>query len=347
MGFLDEVRQQAQALRDLAQFYQTTDGAQALRRLRDISGLSPRSVIFAGMGSSKHAARAAQGKLAEEMGVPVLVQDAGEMLHWGMEFVSSRDCIIAISQSGESVETAGIVRRLSGHPRLVSFTNAAGNTMERLSALNLPMAAGDESAISTKTFANALGLCLLAASALAGREVATALAELESAAEQMEAVWADHVASAASAAEALDEVRAMTFVGRGPSLANAHQAALTFQEGVRIHASALSGGAFRHGPMEISGPDQGVVLFAPAGAAGDLVRSMASEVAAFGSPVVLISSTIVEEPGIVNVLVPVEDARWFALQCAQPQALLLWEMARRRGITPGEFRYGSKVTTRE
>jgi len=78
-------------------------------------------------------------------------------------------------------------------------------------------------------------------------------------------------------------------VGRGPSLGAADYAALTIKETAAIPAEAMSGGAFRHGPLELTESDLGFVVLAPAGATADLGAGIAREVAALGRPTWLLA----------------------------------------------------------
>lgn len=128
----------------------------------------------------------------------------------------------------------------------------------------------------------------------------------------------------------------------------ARQSALTFQEGTHVYTTALPGGSMRHGPFEVVAPGFHAVLFAPEGHAGDLVRSMALEMAELGGKVVLMTSQ--EVPAHDNILPIVlcpGRPELFPLACAVPQELLIDAMAADRGWTAGVFARGSKITAKE
>lgn len=347
MSFLDDVSHQGAALRALV-WHTRASGTLAPAQLATVVPARPRSVIFTGMGTSLHVARAVQHSLSEDMRAPVIVVDAGELLHFGLRAVSSDDLVVAVSQSGESVETLRVTEALSDHPHLIALTNSRENPMAKLARLNLDMSAGDEAAISTKTYTNALALILLLARALTGRELPPLLDRLECISEEMDnAARAGH-GGIAHAAEALREARALYFISRGPSLAAAAQAALTFQEGVHIPAVWMSGGEFRHGPMELAGAGHFAVLFAPEGPAGDLLRSLARELSETGSKGVLFTSADAGPvEGFATLPVAAAEPELLPLAAAVPQELLLDQMARDRGHTAGRFEHGGKVTRRE
>jgi glucosamine--fructose-6-phosphate aminotransferase (isomerizing) len=347
MSFPDDISQQGAALRALVE-HNRAGARLAGAQLSTVVPARPRSVIFTGMGTSLHVARAVQHSLSEETGVPVLVVDAGELLHFGLRTVSGNDLVIAISQSGESVETLRVTEALRDHPHLIALTNNPESPMAKLAHLSLDMAAGEEAAISTKTYTNALALVLLLAKALAGRDLAPLQGRLERISEEMDTAARAGHAGIAHAAEALRDARALYFISRGPSLAAAAQAALTFQEGVHIPAVWMSGGEFRHGPMELAGAGNFAVLFAPEGPAGDLLRSLARELAEIGSDGVLFTSAN-DEPvkGFATLRVAAGEPELLPLAAAVPQELLLDQMARDRGRTAGRFEHGGKVTRRE
>ncbi len=348
MAFLDEVVEQPAVLRELVEFYGRREGRALLAGARTVAGVCPRSYLFTGMGTSEHAAHAVADRLAEASGVPVVIRDAGELLHYGLRTISFHDAVIAISQSGESIETRRVVEALKGHPRVIAVTNDPESTIARMARVNLPMLAGAEVSISTKTYSNTLALLALLPEALTGRDTAATLGSLEGIAAQLYEWTGRRAPEAKAAARSLADSGTLTFVARGPSMAAARQAALTFQEGVHIHTCAVTGGAFRHGPMEMVGPDSPVVFFADGTAPGDLVRKMAAETASLGARTVLITAKPSESGGRVTVLhIPCPEPALFPLACCIAQELILEQMASDRGLVAGEFRRSGKVTSVE
>lgn len=347
MGFLEDVASQGAALRTLTGHYRRSVGELGID-LAAVLPASPRSIVFTGMGTSLHVALAVRHRLSVAMGVPVLVVDAGELVHFGVRGIAEDDVIIAVSQSGESIETLRVVESLEDHAHLVTLTNNADSPMARMARLNLDMLAGQEAAISTKTYTNALALVLLLAKAMCGDDIEQMLASLDQVSKEMDRVRHAGRSETEDAAAHLRPAASLHFIARGPALAAAAQAALTFQEGVHIHASWMSGGEFRHGPMELAGDGHHAVVFAPDGAAGDLLRDLASELGEAGSRVVLFTSARVAPlENLVQVDVPFGAPELFALSVATHQELLLDQMARDRGRVAGVFERGEKVTRRE
>ena len=152
-----------------------------------------------------------------------------------------------------------------------------------------------------------------------------------------------------AAAEFLEDPSFLYFVARGPSLAAAYQAALTFNEGARLPTCALSGGTFRHGPFELVGDGFAAVFFVPEGRTAEITGEMAREVAEAGGRVLMVTDGEAGDlPTDLRAMrLPRYDEALFALNACLPMELLLHEMARRRGRVAGVFERISKVTRRE
>jgi len=141
-------------------------------------------------------------------------------------------------------------------------------------------------------------------------------------------------------------------VGRGPSLGAADYAALTIKETAAIPAEAMSGGAFRHGPLELSESDLGVVVLAPAGATADLGAGIAREVAALGRPTWLLADAAPtsrsDDPAALPVTaVPDLPEPLAQLACAVPLRVAAAELTRSAGRLAGVTVVATKVTDRE
>ena len=348
MSFLDEVAEQAHALRELVAYYRT-QGSELLSQAERIASRRPRSLVFAGMGTSEIVPTTARDYLGEHAKIPVVIWDAGELLHYGMGNIRDDDIVFLVSQSGESIETRKVADLLRFHRQVISVTNDCQSSIAKWSVLNLPMVAGEESAISTKTYTNSLAVMLLLSRAIPGEDWEFSILQpLEQIADSMDAFLLDRQSEIEGAADLLSDANAVYFVSRGPAMAAARQAALTFQEGVHVFATALSGGSMRHGPFEVVGPGHHAVLFAPEGEGGDLLRKMAVEMAELGSRVVLFTAVeVMQHPNLLGIILRPGNPELFSLTCAVPQELLLARMASLRCVIPGHFHYGGKITERE
>src|SRR5207248_2069466 len=88
-----------------------------------------------------------------------------------MDFVGAGALVIALSQSGETIDVIDAVRaaRRRG-ARIAALVNVEGSTLWRLADLTVPLSAGPERCVlATKSFTAKLALVLLTAYELAGR----------------------------------------------------------------------------------------------------------------------------------------------------------------------------------
>ena len=334
--FLREIAEQPFALRRAIDYYRT-EGREPLARWHTLLQARKR-VLFSGMGSSEYAVETILPTLARR-GLESWLVDAGELLHFPRPFDG---LLVLISQSGESAETRQLAAQASG--RFVAVTNHPESAIARLAALHLPMLAGDEAAISTKTYVNTLAVLHLMARE-AGK-VDPALDRLERVSEAMNAVPPESIEKAA---DVLAGAPALQFIARGPAMAAAKEACLSFVEGTRLMTSALTGGAFRHGPLELADANHYCVMFIPQSPTADLLNHLALELTAKGSHVVVITDQPAGAvPAVAAVLsVPAHGEDLFCLEVASVHARLLDAVARRRGLTAGDFRYSGKITLTE
>ncbi|MFH1567020.1 MAG: SIS domain-containing protein, partial [Gemmatimonadota bacterium] len=271
-----------------------------------------------------------------------------ELLHYGLEALPADGVVVAISQSGESAETLRVVEHLAPRHPVVAITNDPESRLGRRGQVLLPLCAGAEAAISTKTYSNTLALLHLLAAAVAGRDLEAECRRLEGlAADMTEAL--DRREAMDGAADFLRDAAFLYFLARGPALAAARQAALTFSEGARLPTCALAGGSFRHGPLELAGEGFAAAVLAPAGGTWELSTALAGQIAAAGGRVLLLTdrAPAARAGGLRIVDLPPCGEDLFPLAACVPVELLLYRMARDRGREAGVFQHISKVTRRE
>jgi glutamine---fructose-6-phosphate transaminase (isomerizing) len=345
--FLEEIQQQPEALREVLAFYRSGE-ERRLQAAKELCNRKEGPLLFTGMGSSFFAPLAIRGELVAA-GYRAEIRDAGELLHYSLEEIAEETVLLAVSQSGESAETRKVVEKVQSEVSLVTMTNEMESCLGKYGEVVLPMCAGAEEAISTKTYTNTLAILHLLRIVLSDGEMRREMERLERLAVGMEEVIDRRRGEIEDAADFLDGVSFLYFIARGPSLAAAQQGALTFNEGAGMPTCALSGGTFRHGPLELVGEGFAAVFFAPEGKTGKLVKDMACEVAEGGGRVLLLTDRKPDGlSGRVRVLaLPKSGEDLFSLNACVPVELLLYEMAHRRGREAGVFERIAKVTRRE
>ena len=342
--FIAEISGQPDALRRAAEGLASQRSAiEALGDRRD------GSLVFAGMGSSYDACYPAVTTLARR-GIPAMMIDAAELLHFRLPMLGPADHLILVSQSGESAETVRVAERLhaeAGHPRIVAVTNEPRSSLARAADVTLRTWAGAESGPSTMTFAAALVVVGCAALAIAGDDPRKAEERLSLDAELAAAAIDDLLARP----ELPDDLvtwhggRATTVIlGRGGARAAAEMGALTLKEAVGLPVESLQTAQFRHGPLELAGPSMAAMVVATEPETRDLDVAIAEELRALGVAVWTITAGT-PSPGATDVG-PL-DRLLSPAAAIVPAQLLAWRLAILAGREPGAYVHAAKVTTRE
>ncbi len=347
--FERDIAAQPEAVARVAAHY-AAGGAAALRaaaRLAD--GAS--QVVIVGMGSSRSAALPAVGILSRRL--PAAVLEAGETLHYDGGAIGPGALVVLVSQSGRSAETVAVAERLhrAGHPRLVGVTNDPASAMAARSGVVLPILAGDEATVATKTWATTFAVLALLARSVAESDPVDPMVALPGSMLGSLHDVASGPDPATAAIAGLGACTALMVVGRGPALAAADYGALILKETAALPAEAFAGGSFRHGPLEVAGPDVGVVVLAPSGPTRDLCTRLAADTAALGSPTWLITDDGSPSPNTTHrswvTTLPAVDEALSPLTMSVPIQRLAAGLARGRGRTPGILLRSQKVTDRE
>jgi glucosamine--fructose-6-phosphate aminotransferase (isomerizing) len=254
-------------------------------------------VFVLACGTSLHAGML--GKLAIEhwAGVPVDVEVASEF-RYRDPIVDERTLVIAISQSGETIDTIAAAdhARAQG-ARVIALCNVVGSTLARQADGVLYTHAGPEVAVaSTKAFTTQLVACLLLGLYVAqlrervfASEIADVLARLDTLPEAIAAILADeeHIAKVA---RRFHDVTYTMFIGRHTGLPIAYEGALKLKEISYLHAEAFPAGEMKHGPIALIEPGSLVIAVAPAGHVFGKLVSNIQEVRARGASVVAIAT---------------------------------------------------------
>jgi len=344
--FVDELYRQPEALRNCVRFYMLDEGAALLLNAAKILKQSD-AVMCTGMGTSLYSPYLLEREISSS-GLAVKCIDAGELLHFGLNAVGESSAILAISQSGESAETKAVTEHFAGKRPLLAIVNNSESSMARAADITLPLMAGDEQSISAKTYTNTLAVLLLLTAAMKNESHADACARLLKSADLMELSMGKTHKAATEAAAFFREVNNLHVVARGRDLVTARQLALILKEGAGLFTEALSGGLFRHGPIELAGKGHAAIFIASEGNAPELTVNLATETAGHGSRVLLLTDSRKDVPeSILNIALQMPDHANFPISCAHFIGLFVHELAKLAGKEAGVFRHASKITDRE
>jgi glucosamine--fructose-6-phosphate aminotransferase (isomerizing) len=346
--FFAEIAGQPEALARAAAG--VTDQGDALRTAAQLATRG--NIVLTGMGSSYDACYAAATALAGA-GVAAIMVDAADLVDFRLAMVREHDVVVVTSQSGASAEVIRLAERLTTAPRrpmVVAITNGTTNRLAELADVVLDTRAGEEEGPSTMTFAASL-VVLAALTRAVGGEPVDAVAE-SIGREAARAGRAIH--DLVDRPELPDRLvawhggRPVTVVlGRGAARAAAEMAALTLKEAVGMQAESLETAQFRHGPLELAGPDLAAIVLATESETRDLDLSFAEELVLLGCAVLTVSSNGEGPDGSFALATGSVDRLLAPAVSVVPAQLLAWRLAAVNGREPGAYVHASKVTTRE
>lgn len=219
-----------------------------------------RRVVLTGMGSSLFALYPLHLALTAS-GITSVWADSSEVIYYQPHLLEPETLVVAVSQSGRSAEIVRLLDLTAGRSPVIGVTNTPESPLGTQSDAVLLMHAGAESTVSCKTYVATLVVLEALGALMTGREEATTRRELAGAgpaAARYLTTWRAHAAEAAEIAEG---ARCLFYAGRGASLAAALTGGLITKESTHFPTEGMSTAAFRHGPMEMLGPETLVMIF--------------------------------------------------------------------------------------
>jgi glucosamine--fructose-6-phosphate aminotransferase (isomerizing) len=303
-------------------------------------------IILSGMGSSFNAAYPALIELSKQS-IPVQLVTAAELLHSLTGMIGTRSLLWLNSQSGRSAELVHLIERLKPTPpaRLLTFVNDLSSPMARRADVCVPIHAGEESTVSTKTYTNMLAMNLLAAMQLTGADVDATIGEMRATADAMEAYlanWESHVQELDSM---LGDFEQLYIIGRGSSMSTVWNGSLNNKEAAKCSFEGMHAADFRHGPLEVVDKGFTALILSGPRQTSALNRALAQDILSYGGKVIWLDSTLDAE--IPTHLLKETGELTRPLVEILPMQMLTLVMAKRKGIDAGQFRHISKVTARE
>jgi fructoselysine-6-P-deglycase FrlB-like protein len=285
-------------------------------------------VRLVGMGASHGAGRTAAVVL-RRAGLDAVAVTASEALQSPLPATLPR---LLVSQSGESGEIAALLDRRCHAPTFGLTLTPASRLAHEVPCL--VGAGGPEHGFAaTRSLA-----VTLAGFARIGAALGIDAAPVEA------VLRAPLSADVAPLVPALVGRRSVVVVGHGALTGLAEVVALHLMELARIPALAMDAGQFRHGPVELLGPDLAMLqLRAAEEGRGSLVRLAAVAAAAGAAPAVLDAGGAAGEVGALGVALPAQAEIAAALSMLPTLQELVIAVAARSVDRVGEPRHARKV----
>jgi glucosamine--fructose-6-phosphate aminotransferase (isomerizing) len=244
--------------------------------LPEIDGLDAKDllaidrIIVVACGTASYAGEIAKYAIEKWAKIPVSVELAHEF-RYRDPILTSKTLIVAISQSGETMDTLMATRYAKEQgAKVMAICNTQGATLARESDAVLYTHAGPEVAVaSTKALtAQMTAVYLLALFLATGRKSLPALelSELGKELLKLPAKVTEVLASldqVTSLATKMADARTVLFLGRNVGFPVAMEGALKLKELAYIHAEGFAAGELKHGPIALIEEGQPVIVILP------------------------------------------------------------------------------------
>ena len=318
MRFQDGIRAQLTAL--------ATSRAAVSAALDGLPALKSGTVALVGIGASAMASRSAA--LAwREAGLNAFAITAPELTGGGAAGIAA---VVAISESGRSVETVSAIKGLSGIP-IVGLTNNLASPLAEVVDVVVALDCGEDSPAYTVGYTSTLQALGLMGEHWSGRPT-----DWSSLPDLARGVLEANEAAVTGAAESLGQSLAIDFVASARSEASAGEGALLLREEARVFTCAHETRGYLHGPMEALEPGTiGCVVIGD----GREVQ-LARDTARLGCPTLLVTS-LTEAPADRMSVARLPKLTGLGATVLEilPVQQLAWALADARGLADGAFRH--------
>ena len=309
-------------------------------------------------GTAYHAGMVAKYAIEKWAKIPVEVEIASEY-RYRDPIIDSGTLVIAISQSGETMDTLMAVRHAkAAGARVLAVCNTNSSTIPRESDAVLYTHAGPEIAVaSTKALLTQMiavyliGLHLGQVNgSLSDSEVESLYNELLELPGKIEQIL-ETVEPLRELTRSFADNNIVLFLGRNIGYPVALEGALKLKELAYIHAEGFAGGELKHGPIALIDNGVPVIAILPAGHEHALDEKMLSniqEVKARGARVIVIAEEGAHVEGAEHIIrIPVVPALFQPVLATVPLQVFAYEMAVARGNDVDQPRNLAKSVTVE
>jgi len=263
------------------------------------------------------------------------------LIHHTLALVTPKTLLWMVSQSGKSAEIVSAIDFKA--VALLATVNDLESPLAKAGQYLVPIHAGAEHTVSTRTYVNTLAVGQLAALALLGRDVGPARTALMRTVSKMRSYLADWESRVQEIGKAVGYPKRLATLGRGASLAATYTGALILGEASKYMATPYQAGEFRHGPLELAMPDLTVLLFAGPQVTRDLNLRLLKELRGYKVSAFWLGSGQNEW----QIEIPDVPAIGLPLMEILPLQLLSIHFAGQIGIEPGHFFRTGKITLAE
>ena len=267
-----EIHDQPTAVRDTLYGRFDEQGKLILDELRiDESVLrSINKIIIVACGTASYAGQVARYAIEPWCRIPTEVELAHEF-RYRDPIVNERTLVVAVSQSGETMDTLMAVRHAREQgAKVIAICNTVGSSIPREADASLYTYAGPEIAVaSTKAFISQIVAAYLLALYLAqvrgnkyADEIRQIVDELQEMPDKIQQVL-DNEGQVKQLGQAMSDAKSVLFLGRHVGFPVALEGALKLKEVAYLHSEGFAAGELKHGPIALVEEGQPVFIIVP------------------------------------------------------------------------------------
>jgi glucosamine--fructose-6-phosphate aminotransferase (isomerizing) len=358
-----EIDEQPRAVADTLLGRTDADGHLVLDELR-IDPVVLRSIdkiVVVACGTASYAGQVAKYAIEHWCRIPTEVELASEF-RYRDPVVTEKTLVVAISQSGETMDTLMAVRHAREQgAKVIAICNTHGSTIPREADAVVYTHAGPEVAVaSTKAFLAQITACYLLGLYLAQLrgnkfedEVRDLLGQLAQVPAQIQQVL-DTVEPVRELARSMADAKVVLFLGRHVGYPVALEGALKLKELAYIHAEGFAAGELKHGPIALIEEGLPVFVVVPSPRGRDSLHakvvSNIQEIRARGARTIVIAEEgdhDVEPYAHVVIRVPRTPTLMSPLVTTVPLQVFACELATAKGLDVDQPRNLAKSVTVE
>ena len=314
-------------------------------------------IIIVACGTSWHAGLVAEYVFEEFTRIPVEVEYASEF-RYRNPIITSKDVVIAISQSGETADTMAAIKLAKEHGAFVfGVCNVVGSSISRETHAGAYAHAGPEIGVaSTKAFTtqitvlNMIALRLAKAKGtLTQSDYRTYLQELEFIPNKVLEALETNEQTKVIAATFKDSPNCL-YLGRGYNFPVALEGALKLKEISYIHAEGYPAAEMKHGPIALIDEQMPVIVIAPKQGHYDKIVSNIQEIKSRSGRIIAVvtkGDTQVRDLADFVIEIPETSDALSPLITTIPLQLLSYHIAVLRGCNVDQPRNLAKSVTVE
>ena len=320
--------------------------------------LNAERILIIACGTSWHAGLVAEYVIEEFARIPVEVEYASEF-RYRNPIITSKDVVIAISQSGETADTLAAIKLAKEKGAFVfGVCNVVGSSISRETHAGAYTHAGPEIGVaSTKAFTTQITVLTMMALRLAKAKGTLSNSDYFRYLQELELIPEKVTDALASTNEISKEIAAIykdatncLYLGRGYNFPVALEGALKLKEISYIHAEGYPAAEMKHGPIALIDEKMPVVVIAPKQGHYDKVVSNIQEIKSRSGKIIAIvtkGDTQVKELADHVIEIPETSDALSPLLTTIPLQLLSYHIAVMRGCNVDQPRNLAKSVTVE